>query len=375
MRSHEARSHGVLSSSGCPQIPWSTEVKKVLVASTYLPPTSGGAEHVAWELAKRLARDFEVHIMTTGGGFESPNIYLHYVRHLPLSHMWYSTVAKRKIKTILDEVSPDLVHTHIALPWGYVFRGVRSAKIITCHGSDVFPEKRNPYRFFLMEALTNANVRATPSKWLAKHIEHAYGQTCITIPNGVDTGIFKPLPSVQKSDNVVLFVGRFIALKGISELVEAARALPKYQFWFVGNGGHRRYGASNQPIKIPRLPNVKIVGFIHDERALAIHYNQATICAFPSHRENFPLVGLEAMACGKTLVATRLGFLEYVENGREGLLVEPHDIKGLVESIKYLMENRTEREEFEKNARKKASLYDWEAVAKEYRALYEMVVS
>ncbi len=49
---------------------------------------------------------------------------------------------------------------------------------------------------------------------------------------------------------------------------------------------------------------------------------------FPSDWENFPLVGLEAMAPGKAIVATELGFSEYLEIGREGLLVKRHGVQG-----------------------------------------------
>ncbi len=125
---------------------------------------------------------------------------------------------------------------------------------------------------------------------------------------------------------------------------------------------------------IPALPNVKVINFVPDRRALAALYNQATICAFPSQYENFPLVGLEAMACGRTFVATtgpRNGYSEYVENGRGAMLIKPHDVNALVKSIRYLMENKSVREEFEKNAIKKASQYDWQIIAEKYRSLLE----
>jgi glycosyltransferase involved in cell wall biosynthesis len=51
--------------------------------------------------------------------------------------------------------------------------------------------------------------------------------------------------------------------------------------------------------------------------------------------------------------------------------VEPYDIKGLTKSIEYLMKNKTDRENIESNAIKKASSYDWEVVTKNYKALYE----
>ena len=100
-------------------------------------------------------------------------------------------------------------------------------------------------------------------------------------------------------------------------------------------------------------------------------FASASVCAFPSYHENFPNTGLEAMACGRTVVSTELGFSEYIENGKDGILVKPHDVRSLIDSIKYLMENETARKRMEENARKKAEQYDWNVVAKKYEALYE----
>jgi glycosyltransferase involved in cell wall biosynthesis len=161
---------------------------------------------------------------------------------------------------------------------------------------------------------------------------------------------------------VILFVGRFIRLKGVLELLQAARILPQYEFWLIG----RSYGGGS--IKLPSLPNVRNLGF---QENVVPFYARARICAFPSHRENFPSVGLEAMACGKAIVATDLGFSEYIENGREGLLIKPFDVQGLVNSIRSLMENDEMRKTFERNARTKAEQYDWNVVLDRYKALYK----
>jgi glycosyltransferase involved in cell wall biosynthesis len=340
---------------------------RVLLASTYLPPVAGGAEQVTWELAKRLISRFEVHILTAGRdrACVRDGVNIHYVIPFPFYTLSYSSLLRYKINTLLREISPDLIHSHAALPWGYIFSKAKSSRIITCHGSDVFPRKRPPASAFLMPALRHAHVVTTPSTWLAKYVERTYGISCVTIPNGVDLSVFRPLQAIEKKRNVVLFVGRFIEKKGILDVIEAARALPKYEFWFVGDPKQK------DAIVIPRLPNVKMIGFIDDRLRLAFYYNKATICVFPSHQENFPLVGLEAMACGKAIVAAKIGFSTYVEHGKDGILVEPYDVDGLVNSIEYLMKEGDVRRVLEENARKKAARYDWNAIAQEYRVLYE----
>jgi glycosyltransferase involved in cell wall biosynthesis len=347
-------------------------MNKLLVASTYLPPICGGGELVAWEIATRLTNEFEVHALTTSNGpVERKNVTIHRLprrRWLPIT---YSSIYSGDVRKILNEVTPAIIHSHNALPWGYVLRNTAPIKIVTCHGPEV-RTKHQAERFLVSSTFKHANVTTSPSLWLAQYIENEYGKTPVVIPNGVDTHVFKRLSSVSQQKNVVLFVGRFIRNKGVLDLAEAAKKLPQYEFWFVGSAEHENIG--RRGVSLPPLPNLKVFDFISDRQAMAACYNQATICVFPSETENFPLVGLEAMACGRTLVATmgpRNGYSEYVENDRDGLLIEPHDINGLVKSIGYLMENESVREEFERNAIKKAVQFDWENVVDKYRALLD----
>jgi glycosyltransferase involved in cell wall biosynthesis len=195
------------------------------------------------------------------------------------------------------------------------------------------------------------------SKWLSKYVLENYHVRSVVIPTGVDTQIFRPLGDSARG-KVVLFVGRLIKEKGVLDLVKAVRALPEYEFWLAGSG----------PLKIPTLPNVKMLGF-HDNTVPL--YASASVCAFPFHHDNFPLVGLEAMACGRAIVATEPGFSEYVENGKDGILMKPHDVRSLTDSIRYLMEDEKARKRLERNARKKAIQYDWTVTTKKFEEFYE----
>jgi glycosyltransferase involved in cell wall biosynthesis len=348
-------------------------VHRVLTACPWLPPISGGAEHVAWEVSKRLVGRFDAHLLTIGteGTRVKDGVRIHYVPRVPYPMtVLYSTLLKQTLWGMLREISPDIIHFHIPLPFAYVFRKSDLVKILTCHGLDVFPKERKTYpkRFFLARALRGADVVTTPSRWLADYIRENYSIPCVHIPNGVDTNAFAPVGTMHSRNDVILYVGRLIQSKGIMELIDAARALPEYEFWFVGDRGP---DDAEEAVRVPRLPNIKIIGPVDD---VAVYYNQATLCVFPSHAENFPLAGLEAMACGKAMVATRLGFSEYVEDGRDGILIEPQDSCKLVRSIRYLMEDENVRRDIEKKAREKAMRYDWKTVMEQYVALYERVL-
>jgi len=339
-------------------------VDKLLVASTHLPPVSGGAERTAWELAKRLSDRFDVHLLTTGatGTVEKGAVTVHYVPRVPLLTLLYSTIQRRQITRLLDAIRPAIVHSHMPLPWAYVFRHESAKKVVTCHGSDVFPHKGYPRKLFLMSAMKHADLMTAASSWLCRYLLRNYDIHAKLLSNGVDTKVFRPLKNIRRAENVVLFVGRFLERKGVFDLLGAARLLPEYEFWFVGDARVKELAG-----KSVLSPNVRPIGFVDD---LVRCYAQATLCVFPSHWENFPLVGLEALACGKATIATTLGFSEYIQNGHDGVLIRPHDVTGLVKSIRYLMENAGLREELEKNAREKAIQYDWDLVAQRCCSLY-----
>ena len=343
-------------------------MKRLLIASTRLPPISGGAEQVAWETGKRLAADYEVHILTIGTGQTclKDNVRIHYAPPTRPYTLLYSTILKPSMNAIYREISPDILHSHMPLPWAYVFAKAKCAKIVTCHGlgfseSSEYPRQRHLSRFLLKRALENADIVTAPSKWLADYIEEKYDVSCTALPNGVDTNVFAPMKEVRTRNNVILYVGRFVTRKGLRELVEAARALQEYEFWLVGN-------PKTGTVEVPSLPNLRVMGFVDN---VAICYNQASLCVFPSYWENFPMVGLEAMACGRAIVATRIGFSEYVEDGHDGVLVEPGRSDELIQSIKCLMDDGGTRTRLERNAREKAMRYDWRIVMNQYRVLYE----
>jgi glycosyltransferase involved in cell wall biosynthesis len=335
-------------------------MKRLLIPIIGLPPFAWGLGQLAWGLANALADKYEVHFLTSHRGSltSTKQVAVHLVPQYPLMTITYSTILRPIISNLVSHISPDIIHSHITLPYGYVFRSERRKKtVVTVSGSDVYPRKAYPWKFFLDSALHDSTAVVSNSKWLAKYVEENYGIRPVVIPSGIDTGVFRPVDD-STSRKVVLFVGRFIEIKGVLELVKAAAMLPEYEFWFLGSG----------PLAIPALPNVKILGFHNNTVA---GYARASLCVFPSHYENFPTVGLEAMACGRAVVATERGFSEYIENGKDGILVKPHDVGSLIDSIRYLMENVEARRRMEQNARQKAVQYDWTVIAKKYEAFYE----
>lgn len=334
-------------------------MKKILIVSTFIPPITGGAEQVAYETAVRLSKykDLDVHILTTGNKkrYKKDGITIHEVPNHFAKELYYSFNSK-PISDLLRKEKFKIVHSHMVLPWGFVLRNYKFKKVITCHGSDVY--KPGFIRKILVQlSLNKADLVITPSSWLGRYVRSNYKKSCVILNNGIDTKKFRPL-NLKRKKNVVLFVGRFIEIKGVLDLLNVAKQLPQYEFWFVGDG----------PLKDKiNLPNTKNLGFKNKDELIKL-YNKATIVVFPSHRENFPIVGLEAMSCGSPIIATKLGFSEIIDDGHNGMIIDDKD--ELKDAICFLMNKPKIRKKFEINSRKKSIKYDWSNIIKKYYAIY-----
>ncbi len=149
---------------------------------------------------------------------------------------------------------------------------------------------------------------------------------------GVDTAVFYPETevSVRAEKFIVLYVGRIDPLKGVHYLLEAFRRLrlPNAELWMVG------------PVLEEMKPllakyvgeNVKYFGAkTHSE--LRLFYNRSSVVVFPTLLDSFGVVILEAMACGKPVIATTHSGAPDILVGDAGKLVPPASVEALMQAI------------------------------------------
>jgi glycosyltransferase involved in cell wall biosynthesis len=183
--------------------------------------------------------------------------------------------------------------------------------------------------------------------------------------NPVDTRQFQPGPAVTR-DIDALFVGRLSAEKGPQVFVEAIRELPGVRAVIAGDGPLR------SSLERRATSGVRFAGAV-DHDALPGLYRRAKLCVVPSYAESFGLVILEAFASGTPVIGARTGGIpELVEEGVNGWLFEPGDVKGL----SMLLRDALERDlgEERSSARATAERYSLEAfrlrVCDQYEAIY-----
>jgi D-inositol-3-phosphate glycosyltransferase len=197
----------------------------------------------------------------------------------------------------------------------------------------------------------------------------------VIIPPGVDSKRFTPedqLDSRAKlgigDEKMLLFVGRLERLKGIDTLFVAMTHLANHE-------GLKLYiaGGTHGSVEMRRLEEfaaalgitgkVVFLGSIPQDE-LKVYYSAADICVLPSYYESFGFAALEAAACGKPVVASRVGGLTtVVQDGKTGFLVNWRCPGPFVERLDLLLRNEVLRHEMGVAARTHAESLSWESAA------------
>lgn len=164
---------------------------------------------------------------------------------------------------------------------------------------------------------------------------NAEPQKMSVVPCGVNMELFRPVDKAdarkrlgfQDKEKIVLYVGRFAALKGIDRLLKAMTHLGDLRdlkLVIIGGDG----AGAPEFIEFQRLSseldiNDKILfaGRLEQEE-LPQYYSAADLLAVPSYHESFGLVALEALACGTPVVAAEVGAMDSViSQGKTGCVV------------------------------------------------------
>ena len=204
------------------------------------------------------------------------------------------------------------------------------------------------------------------------------------IPNGVDLGIFKPIPkescmtilNIPKEKKTVLFLAHVIKdnprkggdffIAAINKIVEHGE--DNLMVLLAGEGAD----AWGHELKCPVWRH----GLINDDELLAVVYNSADILVHPAIVENLPNSIIEAMACGTPSVAFDTGGVsDVVRNMETGYLAACKDGESLYRGIKLLLDKEEVRVSMGKKCREIAEAeYSLELQTRRFAELYQKIV-
>ena len=252
----------------------------------------------------------------------------------------------------------DIVHLHFPDPLGHLTamtlpRSVR--RVISWH-SDIVKQQwaLGLYAPFLRRFVGGADavIGATPQHF-SKSTQiplAAADQLREVIPYGIDGAAFavstesvslRDQLQLERSTRGLIFtVGRHVYYKGFETLIRAMQTIDA-DLW-IGGRGPLTSSLKQLATDVGVAHKVKFLGFIPDQ-CLPAYYEACDVFCMPSveRAEQFGLVQLEAMACGKPVVTTRLGTgVEFVTlDDVTGILVPPKDVDALANALRTLLDD------------------------------------
>ena len=212
------------------------------------------------------------------------------------------------------------------------------------------------------------------SPWLAERAGRSpilAGKDHVVVKNGVDTGVFHPVPTERDGDVTTVFhaTAHFSASpdhsKGGYYLLELARALKDQPVRFIVAGDH------SQIDDIPE--NVTLLGEVSDQSRLAEYYSAADLTLLTSKRETFSMVTAESLCCGTPVIGFRAGGPEGIAIPEYSRFVDFGDVEGLKDAF-FALRGLKNEVGAQKIAARSFAEYDSSVMYAEYLKIYENLV-
>ena len=200
-----------------------------------------------------------------------------------------------------------------------------------------------------------------PSSWTEKCAREStlLGRFPIErIPNGLDAAAYQPMDrsavrqrlGIEPDTKVIMFAAHILdgnPRKGADVLLEALRRLEhpeRYLLMLVGQGGETWIESS--PV------HVRLMGYLKTPAALAEIYAAADVIAIPSVVENLPNVLIEALACGRAVVASDAGGMrDGIRHKETGYLAKPGAAEDFANGLSLVLNDDALRHEMENASR------------------------
>ncbi|AYO56921.1 hypothetical protein CO230_01510 [Chryseobacterium sp. 6424] len=359
---------------------------------------NGGAERVLLNILVVLQREgHECHVATLFDDdlllkeFTENNITVH---ELKIGNRWNIVAALSGLRNLQHQYKFDILHAHLF--FAHLYTGLlkrlflpRLKTVVTFHnmGYDADPPD-NLYRKIRLKldsyiinncfnrkiAVSNA-VKLHFKKFLkSKDIKIIYNAFPIKNMFAMTSGLADSPEIFKKYRFNIVIPGRLVKEKGHKYIFEALPLLNK-KFpdtgYFIAGDGPSRGELENE---VQKFENVKLLGRL-EQKILFEHLLAADLVVIPSLSEGFGMVVGEAMALGKAVVTTNVGGIpDIVDNGINGIMVNPGDAEMLAEAIADLLDNPGKIKNLEREASLKSRNFDVDNVAAELINVYENLI-
>ncbi|MCR4942155.1 MAG: glycosyltransferase [Campylobacter sp.] len=278
-----------------------------------------------------------------------------------------------KIKKIIKEFKPDLVHAHYASSYGLL--GALSdfhPFVLSVWGSDVFsfPLKSPLHKFILKNNLKKADKILSTSHVMARQTKLYTPKDITVTPFGIDLNSFKPMHTKNELfDENDIVIGTIKTLEekyGIEYLIKAFKILvDKFpnlplKLLIVG-GGSLEKSLKNLALELNLNDKVTFTGAVPYEQVIKYH-NMLSVSVSISDSESFGVAIIEASACEKPVVVSSVGGLpEVVQDGVTGIVVPPKNPQQTAQAIEKIIMDKNLMSQMGKDGRIRVkNLYNWD---------------
>ena len=381
---------------------------KIAVVTRYFPSSAEPWQgRSAYQTLRVLAREADVRVFfpnatypsllrprsriydNLDASFSPPDVNVSYYDYsaLPLiSRPLNGWMAARALLPHLRNFAPDLIFSIFLYPDGYAALQIGKALsvpvVAMSIGSDINRIGDRISAMHTRTVLREANFLITVSDDLRKKAVAmgAAPEKTRAIVNGCDLSVFHVRDRLDARQKLhidpvaegVVYIGRMDVKKGLRELVEAAASLhperPNLHVYLVGEGPDRpaiesAVRAKNATSYIHVLP-----ACASDD--VAVWMAAADLVTLPSYMEGCPNVVLEALACGRPVVATNVGGIPEIMSDECGRLVPPREPVALAQALASVLDTVWDAAAI--SARGSRS---WSTVAAELLDIFESLVA
>lgn len=296
-------------------------------------------------------------------------------------HYYLSGMVGKQLNEIQQTETPLIMTFHTL--------GLMKQLVARSKDTDDPPERIALERDLVIYADSLITSSDTGKEYLAS-LYDAPENKIITIPPGVDTKVFRPIPvSIAKKHihadthhKIILAVGRIDPVKGFDVLLVSLKMLlrkhPDYSdrlcLWIVGGDvGQNQNEWSRELKKLDSLRKTlhlsATVKFVttQSQEELPYYYSAADVLVMPSHYESFGMVALEAIACGTQVIATDVtGISPILKELPQGHIVSANNPLALSEQIKHVIEGAPHPQVPAEAIR----MFDWNEIASRVSGVY-----
>ena len=329
---------------------------KILIITTFYPPSKGGIQTYTYEIAKNL--------QNMGNEVTVFAISFNGIRKI-FSTPFLKVYKDDKKTTLFHILKPhDAILVTSWFPSGligvFLSQLYHSPLYISAHGNEIlYPEKSLVLKKLMLFCFNKAKKIFAVSNYTKKLLmrKGVDENKIIVIPNGTDPERFNP--NIDFSDilkkyglqnkKIIFSVSRLVERKNFGAVIEAMPEILKEvpdTVYLIGGTGPMRNKWEELAKKEGVNDKIIFLGYIPDEE-LPKYYAMCNIFVMPSREmetagevEGFGIAFLEANACGKPVIGGKSGGIEdAIIDGVTGILVDPNEKEEIKEAILKLLKN------------------------------------